>query len=109
MPKYFGPFNSRKNEFSIRCRCFDTFSPTKMSTASYKLKIVFAGPCKTGKTSIANFLADATEVSGSESDYWPTHVVRILEFEQVYISTYYLVFLSYCQSKCVIAAVLLCL
>ena len=60
-----------------------TFPPIKMSTASYKLKVVFAGPCKTGKTSIANFLADATEVSGSESDYWPTHVVRILEFEQV--------------------------
>ena len=55
-----------------------------MSSAGYKAKVLLAGPCKTGKTAIANFLADATEVSGSETDYWPTHVVRILEFEQVY-------------------------
>ena len=53
------------------------------SAPGYKVKVLLAGPSKTGKTAIANFLADATEVSGMDTDYWPTHVVRILEFEQV--------------------------
>ncbi|XP_076248159.1 intraflagellar transport protein 22 homolog [Calliopsis andreniformis] len=42
------------------------------------LKIVVIGPVKSGKTTISNFLADATEIP---YDYYPTHGVRILEFE----------------------------
>ncbi|XP_076279965.1 intraflagellar transport protein 22 homolog [Lasioglossum baleicum] len=42
------------------------------------LKIVVIGPVKSGKTTIANFLADATEIP---YDYHPTQGVRILEFE----------------------------
>ena len=45
----------------------------------YKVKIVMVGPCQSGKTMIANFLADATENIGGE--YRPTAGVRILEFE----------------------------
>ncbi|CAG2058548.1 unnamed protein product [Timema podura] len=44
-----------------------------------KLKILFVGPCASGKTTIANLLADATE--NSSGDYHPTQGVRILEFE----------------------------
>ena len=36
---------------------------------------------QSGKTTLSNYLSDATEASGEE--YRPTHVVRILEFEQV--------------------------
>ena len=39
-------------------------------------------PFQSGKTLLANFLADATE-NPSEEEYRPTHVVRILEFESV--------------------------
>ncbi|XP_078047622.1 intraflagellar transport protein 22 homolog [Augochlora pura] len=42
------------------------------------LKIVVIGPVRSGKTTIANFLADATEIP---YDYHPTQGVRILEFE----------------------------
>ncbi|CAK9797020.1 Intraflagellar transport protein 22 homolog [Anthophora quadrimaculata] len=42
------------------------------------LKIIIVGPIKSGKTTISNFLADATEVP---YDYYPTQGVRILEFE----------------------------
>ncbi|XP_076658134.1 intraflagellar transport protein 22 homolog isoform X3 [Halictus rubicundus] len=42
------------------------------------LKIVVIGPVRSGKTMIANFLADATEIP---YDYHPTQGVRILEFE----------------------------
>ncbi|XP_077995703.1 intraflagellar transport protein 22 homolog [Glandiceps talaboti] len=45
----------------------------------YKAKILVLGPCESGKTTISNFLADATETSGGE--YHPTQGVRILEFE----------------------------
>lgn len=45
----------------------------------YKLKILLLGPCASGKTTIANFLSDATENSSGE--YRPTQGVRILEFE----------------------------
>ncbi|XP_070169796.1 intraflagellar transport protein 22 homolog [Polyergus mexicanus] len=44
----------------------------------YTLKLVMIGPIKSGKTTIANFLADATEIP---YDYRPTQGVRILEFE----------------------------
>ncbi|XP_011176155.1 intraflagellar transport protein 22 homolog [Solenopsis invicta] len=44
----------------------------------HTLKLVMIGPTESGKTTIANFLADATEIS---YDYHPTQGVRILEFE----------------------------
>lgn len=43
------------------------------------IKIGIIGPCQSGKTTLANFLADATEAT--IEDYTPTHVVRILEFD----------------------------
>ncbi|XP_076671825.1 intraflagellar transport protein 22 homolog [Andrena cerasifolii] len=42
------------------------------------LKIIVVGPVRSGKTTISNFLADATEIP---YDYRPTQGVRILEFE----------------------------
>ncbi|XP_046670108.1 intraflagellar transport protein 22 homolog isoform X2 [Homalodisca vitripennis] len=45
----------------------------------FHLKIVLIGPCKSGKTTIANFLSDSTENVGGE--YRPTQGVRIVEFE----------------------------
>ncbi|XP_011645203.1 LOW QUALITY PROTEIN: intraflagellar transport protein 22 homolog [Pogonomyrmex barbatus] len=44
----------------------------------HTLKLVMIGPTESGKTTIANFLADATEIP---YDYRPTQGVRILEFE----------------------------
>ncbi|XP_063238590.1 intraflagellar transport protein 22 homolog [Bacillus rossius redtenbacheri] len=44
-----------------------------------KLKILVIGPCESGKTTIANLLAEATE--NAVGDYRPTQAVRILEFE----------------------------
>ncbi|EFN84612.1 Rab-like protein 5 [Harpegnathos saltator] len=44
----------------------------------HALKLVMIGPAGSGKTTIANFLADATEIP---YDYYPTEGVRILEFE----------------------------
>ncbi|KAH0948899.1 hypothetical protein HN011_006344 [Eciton burchellii] len=44
----------------------------------YTLKLIMIGPVESGKTTIANFLADATEIP---YDYRPTQGVRILEFE----------------------------
>ena len=41
-------------------------------------KIVVVGPCKSGKTYFANFLASSTTASSGE--YYPTRGVRILEF-----------------------------
>ncbi|KAJ1520205.1 hypothetical protein ONE63_004416 [Megalurothrips usitatus] len=51
----------------------------------FKLKVVVIGPTKSGKTSISNFLADATESSGGE--YHPTQGVRILQFESANLGT----------------------
>ncbi|XP_032803235.1 intraflagellar transport protein 22 homolog isoform X2 [Petromyzon marinus] len=45
----------------------------------FKAKILVVGPVKSGKTTMANFLGDATEAVGGE--YSPTQGVRILEFE----------------------------
>ncbi|XP_020281568.1 intraflagellar transport protein 22 homolog [Pseudomyrmex gracilis] len=42
------------------------------------LKLVMIGPTESGKSTIANFLADASEIP---YDYRPTKGVRILEFE----------------------------
>ncbi|RLU19374.1 hypothetical protein DMN91_007931 [Ooceraea biroi] len=44
----------------------------------HTLKLIMIGPVESGKTTIANFLADATEIP---YDYHPTQGVRILEFE----------------------------
>ncbi|XP_056149639.1 intraflagellar transport protein 22 homolog [Lampris incognitus] len=45
----------------------------------FKAKILFIGPCESGKTVLANFFSDITETVGGE--YNPTQGVRILEFE----------------------------
>ena len=50
-----------------------------------KVKVGIVGPCEAGKTTLANFLADATEAV--IEDYNPTHVVRVLEFDSVCIIT----------------------
>ncbi|XP_012059272.1 PREDICTED: intraflagellar transport protein 22 homolog [Atta cephalotes] len=44
----------------------------------HTLKLIMIGPTESGKTTIANFLAEATEIP---YDYRPTQGVRILEFE----------------------------
>ncbi|XP_071944478.1 intraflagellar transport protein 22 homolog isoform X2 [Antedon mediterranea] len=44
-----------------------------------KAKILVLGPCKSGKSVLSNFFAQATDLAGSE--YRPTQGVRILEFE----------------------------
>eukprot|EP00095_Tigriopus_kingsejongensis_P001623 maker-scaffold289_size220122-snap-gene-1.28 protein:Tk01623 transcript:maker-scaffold289_size220122-snap-gene-1.28-mRNA-1 annotation:"rab-like protein 5" len=46
----------------------------------YKIKVVMVGPSEAGKTTLANFISDATE-SPVNSTYRPTHSVRIVEFE----------------------------
>lgn len=48
-----------------------------LSPAIKEYKLLF----QSGKTLLANFLADATEAPSD--DYRPTHVVRVLEFEVV--------------------------
>uniref|UniRef100_UPI00358EAFA4 intraflagellar transport protein 22 homolog n=1 Tax=Myxine glutinosa TaxID=7769 RepID=UPI00358EAFA4 len=45
----------------------------------FQVKILIVGPAQSGKTTLANYLADATQTV--EEDYWPTQGVRILEFE----------------------------
>lgn len=45
----------------------------------FKAKLVVVGPCKSGKSSISNFLGDQGEAISSV--YRPTIGVRILEFE----------------------------
>lgn len=45
----------------------------------FKAKVVVVGPCKSGKTSICNFLSDQGDVLST--NYRPTVGVRILEFE----------------------------
>uniref|UniRef100_A0A914UPD6 Intraflagellar transport protein 22 homolog n=1 Tax=Plectus sambesii TaxID=2011161 RepID=A0A914UPD6_9BILA len=50
-----------------------------MTEAPFKTKILILGPIQSGKTTIANYLADATEMTGG--DYRPTQGVRIVEFE----------------------------
>ncbi|XP_013379823.1 intraflagellar transport protein 22 homolog [Lingula anatina] len=45
----------------------------------FKSKVLVLGPCESGKSAIANYLADATENIGGE--YRPTQGVRILEYE----------------------------
>ncbi|XP_059484232.1 intraflagellar transport protein 22 homolog [Neocloeon triangulifer] len=45
-----------------------------------RLKILLVGPCKSGKTRIANLVSEAVE-ENNEFEYRPTHGVRILEYE----------------------------
>ncbi|KFO35462.1 intraflagellar transport protein 22 homolog isoform X2 [Fukomys damarensis] len=42
-----------------------------------KAKILFVGPCESGKTVLANFLTESSDIT----EYNPTQGVRILEFE----------------------------
>ncbi|KAE8744668.1 hypothetical protein FOCC_FOCC008671 [Frankliniella occidentalis] len=51
----------------------------------FRLKVIIIGPIKSGKTTISNFLADATESSGGE--YHATQGVRILQFESGNLGT----------------------
>ena len=52
-----------------------------MAKETLKVKVALVGPCESGKTLLANFLADATETTIEE--YQPTKVARALEFETV--------------------------
>ena len=61
----------------IVCKWFTQITLTYLKT---KLKHLF----QSGKTTIANFLADATESTGGE--YHPTEGVRILQFESANIN-----------------------
>ena len=45
-----------------------------------KVKILLVGPCNTGKSTIANLLADISE--GPSPNYKPTKGCRIVEFEK---------------------------
>ena len=60
-----------------------------MAKETLKVKVALVGPCESGKTLLANFLADATETTIEE--YQPTKVARALEFETV-------IFLKTCHS-----------
>ena len=66
-----------------------------MAKETLKVKVALVGPCESGKTSLANFLADATETTIEE--YQPTKVARALEFETV-------IFLKTCHSMIEIEA-----
>ncbi|XP_033747818.1 intraflagellar transport protein 22 homolog [Pecten maximus] len=45
----------------------------------FKVKVLVVGPCQSGKTTVSNFLADATDQASGE--YHPTQGCRIVEFE----------------------------
>ncbi|KAM5228517.1 intraflagellar transport protein 22 homolog isoform 1-T1 [Ctenodactylus gundi] len=47
-----------------------------------KAKILFVGPRESGKTVLANFLTESSDIT----EYSPTQGVRILEFENSYVS-----------------------
>ncbi|XP_036712227.1 intraflagellar transport protein 22 homolog [Balaenoptera musculus] len=48
-----------------------------------KAKILFVGPCESGKTVWANFLTKSSDIA----KYNPTQGVRILEFENPYVTS----------------------
>ncbi|KAL6056235.1 hypothetical protein STEG23_020604, partial [Scotinomys teguina] len=48
-----------------------------------KAKILFVGPCESGKTVLANFLTDSSDIT----EYNPTQGVRILEFENPHVTS----------------------
>ncbi|KAM9209591.1 intraflagellar transport protein 22 homolog isoform 2-T2 [Dugong dugon] len=47
-----------------------------------KAKILFVGPCESGKTVLANFLTESSDIT----EYNPTQGVRILEFENPHVT-----------------------
>ncbi|XP_004587021.1 intraflagellar transport protein 22 homolog [Ochotona princeps] len=48
-----------------------------------KAKILFVGPCESGKTVLANFLTESSDIT----EYNPTQGVRIVEFEKPQINS----------------------
>ncbi|XP_074045615.1 intraflagellar transport protein 22 homolog isoform X1 [Macrotis lagotis] len=48
-----------------------------------KAKILFIGPCESGKTVLANFLTECSDIT----EYNPTQGVRILEFENPQVTS----------------------
>ncbi|KAI9347174.1 P-loop containing nucleoside triphosphate hydrolase protein [Zopfochytrium polystomum] len=56
-------------------------SSSPSSSAATKITVFVVGPQKSGKTSIANHLADLAD-SLNSSEYHPTRGVRILEFDR---------------------------
>ncbi|XP_003416565.1 intraflagellar transport protein 22 homolog [Loxodonta africana] len=48
-----------------------------------KAKILFVGPCESGKTVLANFLTESSDIT----EYYPTQGVRILEFENPHVTS----------------------
>ena len=52
-------------------------------TELLKAKILLGGPCESGKTILANFLTEASDIT----EYNPTQGVRILEFENPRITS----------------------
>ncbi|XP_001366207.2 intraflagellar transport protein 22 homolog isoform X1 [Monodelphis domestica] len=48
-----------------------------------KAKILFVGPCESGKTALANFLTESSDIT----EYNPTQGVRILEFENPQVTS----------------------
>nr|BAH11834.1 unnamed protein product [Homo sapiens] len=48
-----------------------------------KAKILFVGPCESGKTVLANFLTESSDIT----EYSPTQGVRILEFENPHVTS----------------------
>lgn len=48
-----------------------------------KAKILFVGPCESGKTVLANFLTESSDIT----EYNPTQGVRILEFENPLVTS----------------------
>ncbi|XP_027717920.1 intraflagellar transport protein 22 homolog isoform X2 [Vombatus ursinus] len=48
-----------------------------------KAKILFVGPCESGKTVLANFLTESSDIT----EYNPTQGVRILEFENPQVAS----------------------
>ena len=58
-----------------------------MAKETIKVKVALIGPCESGKTLLANFLADATE--NTIEEYQPTKVARALEFETVSFGSFF--------------------
>ncbi|KAF4529407.1 hypothetical protein B566_EDAN003501 [Ephemera danica] len=46
-----------------------------------KIKVLLIGPCKVGKSMVANYLSEA--IDNPETDYHPTPGVRILEYDSI--------------------------
>ena len=68
-----------------------------MAKETIKVKVALIGPCESGKTLLANFLADATE--NTIEEYLPTKVARALEFETVSLPMFFSFSYNYFQLK----------